>query len=538
MNTHSIFVLIIGGTAFFLFGMSIASENLQNLTANRVRDVIAKLSDRPLLAVIAGIAITVIMQSSGAVTSMLVGLGTAQVITLPQVMGIILGTGIGTTITTQLLSLNIAQLGLPIFTVAFVVHFLTTRKTLSRVMQVFMGFGLMFWGLEVIGLGAAELKNAEFFTSTLEYLKLNPLAMLVVAAIITATVHSSAAVVGMAMMLASAHLISTNDAFFWVYGANIGTTATALMAAAGGNTVGKQVAWAHCIHKVLMVVLCYGFTSKMADWIGLGNPARDVANAHLLFNLLGAVLFFPFIRQGARFVERLFPPQADEREFSVKYLDRMNFESPNVVFAHAERECLRMADIVMSMLRDSISVLKDENQDLVDDLRARDNKVDLLNREISLFITKFMDSSESSLQHQMVRLFGFVSDLESAADVVDNSILELAKKKHTLKVEFSDEGWSELVGMHKAVMEVAALSISCFQIQSRELAEQVVLKKRVIRKMEKTMREAHISRLVEGRKDSINTSSIHLDVLSDYRRVVGLFANHVYGFIREQDKYE
>jgi len=536
-STHSIIVLILGGTAFFLLGMSIASDNLQSLAANHVRDIIAKLSSRPLFGVLAGVGITVLVQSSGAVTSMLVGLGTAGVVTLPQVMGIILGTGIGTTITTQLLSLNIAQLGLPIFAVAFTVHFLTHKKMLSRIMQVIMGFGLMFWGLEVIGWGSIELKNVSLFTSSLEYLRANPFAMLLLTAGFTALVHSSAATVGIAMSLATANLINISDAFYWVYGANLGTTATALLAAAGGAVVGRQVAWAHCIHKVLMVLFFYFLTPYAADWITTDIPARDVANAHLMFNVVGAMLFFPLIKQGAALIEKFITPAPHEKEFSVKYLDRVNFESPSVVLAHAERECLRMADIVNSMIRDSLLILKNENQDLVEDLRARDNKVDLLNREISLFITKYMDNTDGTLHRQMVRLFGYASDLESAADVIDNSILELARKKHSLKVEFSEAGWKELENLYEAVMEVASLSVSCFQLQSKDLAAKVVFKKRVIRKMEKTMREAHISRLVEGRKETINTSSIHLDVLSDYRRVVGLLANHVYVFLRDSDKY-
>ncbi|MCB0350193.1 MAG: Na/Pi cotransporter family protein [Bdellovibrionales bacterium] len=534
---HSILILIIGGTAFFLFGMSIASDNLQSLAANRVRDVIAKLSTKPTLAVFAGIVITVIMQSSGAVTSMLVGLGTAGVITLPQVMGIILGTGVGTTITTQLLSLNIAEWGLPIFAFAFLVHFMTHRKTLSRVMQALMGFGLMFWGLEVIGIGTADLKNVEIFTSSLDYLRANPLAMIAITAIFTAFVHSSAAVVGIAMAMATSNLINLTDAFYWVYGANIGTTATALMAAAGGNTVGKQVAWSHCLHKVVMVGIFYFLTPYAAELIMTGTPARDVANAHLFFNITGTILFFPFIKQGAALIEKIFPPSASEKDFSVKYLGRMNFESPNVVLAHAERECLRMADIVISMIKDSILILKNENIDLADDLRTRDNQVDMLNREISLYITKYTDQNDGALNKEMIRLFGFAADLESAADVIDNSILELARKKHSLKLDFSNEGWSEIISLHDAMIEVAALSVSCFQTQSKDLAAKVVFKKRVIRKMEKTMREAHIERLVQGKAETINTSSIHLDVLSDYRRVVGLLSNHVYTFLRGADNF-
>lgn len=533
-NGHNIFVLILGGTSLFLLGMNIASENLQSLAANRIRDIIVKLADKPVYGLLAGVLITILVQSSGAVTSMLVGLGSAGVVSLAQVMAIILGTGVGSTITTQLLSLNISAIGLPIFGLAFTIHFLTHNKILDRLMQVLMGFGLMFWGLEIIGMGSTSLKEASLFSQSIEFLKSNPFTMMLVIAGFTAVIHSSAAVVGIAMTLVSSHVMDLEHAFYWVYGANIGTTATALLAASGGNHVGRQVAWAHCLHKVASVSVFYFFTPHLAQWLSSDLPIRDVANAHLMFNLAGAIVFFPMTSYGAKLIEKIITPSANEREFSVKYLDRATFESPSVVLAHAERECLRMADIVQSMVADSMRVLKDFNQDLIEDMRARDNKVDLLNREISLFITRFMDNTDGTMRSQMIRLFGFASDLESAADVIDNSILELAQKKHSLRVDFSPEGWEELSHLHRATLEVCTMSVGCFQTQSKDLANKLIFKKRIIRKMEKTMREAHIGRLVQGRQDSINTSSIHLDVLTDYRRVVGLFSNHAYSLVRSE----
>jgi phosphate:Na+ symporter len=536
MTQHSIFILILGGTALFLFGMGHASENLQSIAANRIRDLLTKLTNHPILGIFSGILITLLMQSSGAVTSMLVGLGTAGVVTLPQVMSIILGAGVGSTVTTQLLSLNIAQFGLPIFAVSFSFYFLTHRKTVRRAMAVFMGFGMMFWGLELIGLGSAKLKEAELFTQSIAMLRQNPFLMMIITAIVTATIHSSAAIVGIAMSLCASGIIDLSDSFYWVYGANIGTTATALMAASGGNNIGRQVAWAHALHKVCMVLIFYFLTPFLASWISTDSPVRDVANAHLLFNVLGAILFYPFINSGARLVERMIPPNENEKQFSVKYLARSNFESPSVVLAHAEREVLRMADLVMSMIRDSIIVLRSFNPDMVTSMRERDNKVDLLNREIAMFITRFMDRSDGKLHNKMVTLFSFASDLESAADVIDNSILDLADKKHALKVDFSPEGWAELEKLHEAVMEASALAVSSFQIESKDLAEKVVHKKREIREMEKQMRELHIARLVQGRKESINTSAIHLDVLSDFRRVIGLMANHMYSIAPQASK--
>ena len=511
-----------------MFGTSLVSENLQKIAANRIRDVLVRLSHKTYLGILAGVLITVLVQSSGAVMTMLVGLGTAGVITLPQVMGVILGVGIGTTLTVQLLSFNIAHFGLPIFAICFTIQFLTTRPVVSRWMGVGMGFGLMFWGLEMISVGTSTLKDVSYFMSLLQYMKANPFILMLVIAAATALLHSSAAVIGIAISFAGSGLISMNEAFYWVYGANVGTTIVGLMAASGSNYIGKQVAWAHCLHKVAMVSLMYFATPFVVEWISMGNPQRDVANAHLFFNIMGALLFYPFVSRGVSLIEKMIQPGPNEKDFSVKYLDRVNFESPAICIAHAEREILRMGDIVLSMLKDTLTMFRHEDPDLIKEMRARDNRVDLLNREISLFITKYMDNADGGLHKQMIRLFSVAADLESAADVIDNSMLELATKKHKLKVEFSAEGWAELEKMHQAVTEVAMMSLSCFQIQSRELAEKVILQKREIRKLEKSLRESHIERLVKGRLESINTSSIHMDVLSDYRRIVGLFANHTY----------
>jgi len=158
-----------------MFGMSLASEHLQKLLANRMRDLLAKLSENHMYGIAVGVGLTLMIQSSGAVTSMLVGLGSAGVVSLSQVMSVILGTTIGTTFTVQLLSFNIAQYGMPIFSFAFIIYFIAHKKALKHTMSVVMGFGLIFWGLELIGIGTHSLREAEFFIDFLGFLKENPL---------------------------------------------------------------------------------------------------------------------------------------------------------------------------------------------------------------------------------------------------------------------------------------------------------------------------------------------------------------------------
>lgn len=533
---YSSMLITLAGIAFFLFGMQLASENLQKLMANRMRDLMTKLVHKPYLGVLLGMSLTLMIQSSGAVTSMLVGLSSAGVITLRQVMSVLLGTAIGTTFTVQLLSFNVAQFGLPIFTMAFTIYFLNQKRVVRSVCGVFMGFGLIFWGLEVIGLGTLALRELDLFTNMLTFLSDNPLYAIIVTSLFTAIVHSSAVTIGFAMTLASTNMISLTDAVFWVYGANIGTTATALLAAAGGNYVGRQVAWAHCLYKVISVLIFYFFTEAFAHLMASGFIERDVANIHTVFNVVAAILFYPFIQYGAKAVETIIAPTKADKIFGAKYLNRSDFESITVAVAHAERELLRMGDIVATMIRDSIDLFKDEDPDLMKSVRERDTKVDILNKEINLFIAQHINEAKQIEARQFMRIMSFAADLETAADVIDNSLYEMAQKKHALKLEFSEEGWEELHHLYEEVARVAPLSISCFQLQDPILAKNILDTKRNIRKMEKKMRETHLERIVKGKKESINTSSIHLDVLSDYRRIVGLLSSHIYSLLDNEKR--
>jgi phosphate:Na+ symporter len=539
IDNHSAFVLAIAGIAFFMYGMSLASENLQKLSANRIRDAIQKLSQRPHLGVFLGILLTVMIQSSGAVTSMLVGLGSAGVITLQQVMSVILGTTIGSTFTVQIISFNISQFGLPIFIFSFLVYFLTHKRVLRDAMAVFMGFGLVFWGLEMIHQGTSSIEHFPMFVSVLDSLKSNPFYTILFTAFFTAIAQSSAVTIGFAMTLAATHLIDLHDAVYWVYGANIGTTATALIAAIGGNWVGRQVAWAHCFYKVTGVLIFFPLSDLISDWIATGNVAKDIANFHTLYNVLAALIFYPGIRWGAKLMEKLIPPNAREAKFSSEYITKKDWDSPAVALAQAEREALRMGDIVVSMVHDSIKLFRHFDPDLVDSIKKRDDNVDLLNREIKFYITDLMEreGSGSHLHFQMMRILTATSDFEKAADVIDNTLRDLAQKKHNLKLEFSKEGWKELEEMAEAVGQIASLSLSAFQRQDAELAGQVLYHKRRIRKLEKTLRESHIERLVKNQKESMQTSSIHIDVLGEYRRMAGLLSNHVYSLLKESDSY-
>ncbi len=536
-GTHSALIMTLGGVAIFMLGMNIASENLQKLASDRIRDIVTFMAKKPIYGVFLGIGLTMILQSSGAVTSMLVGLGSAGMISLSQVMSVILGTALGSTITVQILSFDIAKFGLPVFAVFFFVNYLTRRRTLKTFAAAMMGFGMLFFGLEVIRIGTEGLGSMDQFQQLVQTLKENPWASVMLAAFFTAVVASSAVTILLGMTLTAHGQITLADCVYWIFGANIGTTATALIAAAGGNYVGRQVAWAHSLYKIASVILFFPFASQIAELFSTGVVERDIANINTAYNLVAALVFLPFVKKGADFVEKLFPPHHDEVQFSVRYLKKSDWESPSVTMAHAEREAFRMSDIVTSMIEDSLTLFRREDPELIESIRRRDDNADLLARELNLYLAQQIEKADENLRNQMLNLMYWVTDLEAAADVVDNQLLELAQKKHLLKVDFSDDGWKDLVEISNAVAQIAHMAIACYQTQDKDLAAKVIFHKRNIRKLEQKMRENHVTRLVKGTPESIRTSSIHLDVLGEYRRIVGLLSNHVYGLLKNADPY-
>ncbi len=528
---NSYFVYLVAGVAIFLYGSSMASISLQKLMATRITTLLNRISSSQFLSISVGVALTTILQSSGAVTSMLVGLGNARVIRLQQVMGIIIGTAIGSTLTVQLISFDLSSYALPLFTLSFIVYFTTKKPLLKNIATVLMGFGLLFVGLKMISISAHYYAKVEFLSELFHTLRENSFYSFSAAVVFCAFVQSSAVTIGLAMSLASAGVIPVHDAFIWVYGANIGTTATALVAAAGSNYIGKQVAWAHFFYKTVSVLIFYPVTLYFLDFIETFQTTapRMIANFHFFFNVASALLFIPFIKKGTLLIEKMFPKGASD-EFGAEFLTMDTYQNSSLATSYAQREIMRMADIVLNMIKDSVHLFETEDPGLVQSIKDRDNQVDFLYREIKMFLLDHANKSTTVVHQSIMNTIMFISDLERAADSIDINIRTLATKKHALKLEFSSEGLHEIQIMHAQVVKVASMGINAYD--NPEMCELAIQLKRDLAKLEISFRENHISRLNRGLRETINTSSIHLDLLSEYRRIASLLCNHAYATTR------
>ena len=395
-NSH--IVVLMAGVAIFMFGMHLASQALEKLVVNHTTKLMNRLSESNFLAIAVGISLTTLLQSSGAVTSMLVNLGSARVINLRQVMGVIIGTAVGSTLTVQLISLDLGQYALPLFSFSFVFYFLTKKSLLKQFATVGLGFSLLFMGLAMISQSAHFFAGLEAVKEVLSTLSANPMYTLLISTLLCAVVHSSAVTIGIAMGLAQAGAISLNDAIYWVYGANVGTTRVLIF------LIGPA-------HSLLLSFVAYFQTTI----------SRSVANSHLILNLLTAGLFFPFINPGSKAIEKMFPKD-DDTDFKAEYLTLNNYQSSALAVSYASRETLRLADILMSMIQDSIKLFESNNPQLIQSIKDRDNKVDYLYRETKMFLLDHADKSSGGVHHDIMSLIMFLSDMEKAADSIDINI--------------------------------------------------------------------------------------------------------------------
>ena len=228
-------------------------------------------------------------------------------------------------------------------------------------------------------------------------------------------------------------------------------------------------------------------------------------------------------------IEKLFPKNLKDI-FATEFLSLNNYQSSALAVSYAQREIQRCADIVLSMISDSVKLFEKDNPTLIQSIKDRDNKVDYLYRETKMFLLDHANKSTTAVHQNIMSLIMYMSDLERAADSIDINLIALAIKKNALKLEFSDEGWVEIQQMHAEVVKVAMLGINAFN--NKEMCEQAILQKRELAKIEMHFREHHVERLNRGLRETINTSSIHLDLLSEYKRIASLLCSHAYNQVK------
>jgi len=523
---------LLGGTALLLYGVRLVGEGLQRAAGTRLRHVLSTLTGNRLKALAVGAGVTAVLQSSSATTVMLVGFASAGLLSFRQTIGVILGADVGTTVTVQLLAFDLLAVS-PLVVFVGWVTWTIGRGTVRYIGQAMLGFGFLFLGMKLVSDGTAPLATSGLFRDMLTALTGQPLILLLVAAVFTALVRSSAAVIGLALSLAASGLMPLSSAIPIIFGANIGTAATALFAAIGQNAEALRVAAAHAAFKVVGVILFVPFAGLFTDLVARTAPdvPRQIANAHTLFNVILAAVFLPFTNIAADLFTRLVPDRTTTSTGAI-YLNTQTIDTPAVALGQALRETLRMGDVVIQSLRDSLAVLEHNDERLMREVIARDDVIDRLEEDIKQFLIGVgqQQLTEEQAERETALIF-VIANLEEIGDVIEKNLMELAAKKIAGHHVFSQQGWSEIRQLHAKVLENLELAMSALAANDSTIAEKIIRHKSVVNVLERQLRQTHIRRLHEGLRESIDTSSIHLDLLANLKRANSLVAGIAYAVL-------
>jgi phosphate:Na+ symporter len=520
-----------GAIMLLLYGMRLLGDGLQRAAGAKLRAFLLTATDNRFKGVVVGASITALLQSSSATTVMLVGFVGSGLMGLSQTMGVILGADIGTTLTVQIIAFEVYDYAILMVGIGILLRVFGGRDVVRDIGLSVLGFGFVFLALKILIETFEPLAQGTFFSEALLALSADPLSGIIIAALFTALFQSSAATLGLAISAAYTGLLTLDALMPIVLGANIGTCATAALSSIGAPGDAKRVALAHIIFKVAGVLIVLPFLGIFTELVSMASDdiVRQVAYAHTFFNIALAILFLPFTGPFTKLVKKLLPVRHGPRKFGQKYLDPMVLSTPALALGQATREALRLADVVQEMLKESLYVFKRTDKELIIRLQERDNDVDLLDREIKFYLTKLSKEELTDEQvHREFEILAFTDNLENIGDVIDKNLMDLARKKQERHLTFSREGIKEIEELHKLVLENFNEGVATFSGSDPELARRLLSHKSRIAETERTMREAHINRLHKGLKESIDTSSIHLDVLTNLKRINSYIANISY----------
>ncbi len=526
-----IYLDLFGGVLLLLYGIRLINDGLQNAAGPRIRTLLRSLTSNRLAAVGAGAFITGLIQSSSATSVMLVGFVSAGLMSFRQTLAVVLGADIGATLTVQLIAFHVTDYAVLLVGLGLSLSLFAKRHHLKNIGQGLLGFGFVFLSIRIMSDALAPLQQNDLFKEVMVVLVGSPFTGILLSALFTGLIHSSAATIGIALALAANGLVSLEGAIYIVLGANIGTCSTALMASFRAPAEARRVAWAHVLFKaagvaVLLAVL--PLFERLVIYTG-SDLSRQIANAHTLFNIFLALIFLPFLGLVAKLLVRLVPESTVEKRFGPMYLDDHVLGTPSLALSQATREVLRESDIVKEMLADAVRIFEVEDQGVILAVRDKDNLVDVLDRQIRLYLTRLSSSRLTEFQgRRAVALLEASRDLESIGDIIDRNIIPLALKRITKGLMFSAEGIREITDYHRKLIENFDMALSAFSSQDQDLARRVLRNKEELEGLERELIQAHLDRLRKGLRESIDTSHIHLDAIGNLARINALITHIIY----------
>ncbi|WP_454052625.1 Na/Pi cotransporter family protein [Clostridium sp. Marseille-Q7071] len=523
-----VFITVInlfGGLGLFLYGMKMMGDGLENAAGDKLKGIFDRITSNPVKGVLTGAIVTAIIQSSSATTVMIVGFVNAGLMNLYQATAVIMGANIGTTITAQLISFQFDALA-PIFlAIGAMIVLFTKSKNTKQVGNIILGFGILFLGLELMKNSMSPLADSPFFSELIIKLQGKTILGVLLGVVMTAVIQSSSASTGILVALASTGALPLNVAVPILFGNNIGTCVTALISSIGTSKTAKKAALIHLLFNVIGTLIFIPLIGQLTGIVqgitpGMGAEAvkRQIANAHSIFNIINTLILMPCIKLLVYIVNRIIPGEDEKEAMGVQYIDERLLETPVIALGQTTNELVRMANKAKDNLELAMDAFNNNNEESLNKVYENEKLINILEDDITRFLVKLSNTEIGEEQKNIVAaMFHVVNDIERIGDHAEN-IADLASEKMAKHIVFSEEASKELLSMFNYTVSALEMSIDCFKHYNKEKARTVRGVEDRIDSLEKELRASHIRRLNTGICNA-TVGAIFLDVISNFERI-------------------
>ncbi|EPD53587.1 hypothetical protein HMPREF1210_00410 [Paenisporosarcina sp. HGH0030] len=525
LNWQEMMFQFIGGLGIFLFSIKYMGDGLQKAAGDRLRDILDRFTTNPFMGVLVGIAVTVLIQSSSGTTVITVGLVSAGFMTLKQAIGVIMGANIGTTVTAFIIGFDVGEYALPVMAIGAFLIFFFKKSQIQNLGEVIFGFGGLFLGMELMSGGMKPLSELPAFIDLTVNMREHSILGVIVGTVFTLIVQSSSATVGILQGLYSEGVLNLDASLPVLFGDNIGTTITAVFASIGASIAARRAAATHVLFNVvgtiIFMMILEPFTMYV-EWLSgvldIGEKMQ-IAFAHGTFNVANTIIQFPFIGAWAYLVTKLIPGEEVTIEYKPKHLDPHFIETaPSIAIGQAKEEILRMGRFSVQGLQESFEYLKTHNKKHAETGYQLEDAINNLDNKITDYLVKISAESISkadSTRHIM--LMETVRDIERVGDHFDN-IIELIDYQEVNRLKLTDDAIKDLTEMFTLTIGTVEKALEALDTNSLGLAREVAEQEDLIDKMERKFRKKHILRLNEG-ICSPQAGMVFVDIVSNLERI-------------------
>ena len=525
INWQEIIFHFLGGLGLFLYSIKTMGDGLQQAAGDRLRYYIDKYTSNPFLGVLVGIVVTALIQSSTGVTVITVGLVSASLLTLRQAIGIIMGANIGTTVTSFIIGFKLGEYALPLIFLGTMFLFFTKNRTANNIGRILFGVGGIFYALNLISAGMSPLKDLPQFKEYMVTLGQNPILGVVAGAVITVLIQASSATIGILQGLYAGGFLDLKGALPVLFGDNIGTTLTVIIAAAGANVSAKRVAATHVTFNVLGTILCLillgPFTAMIEYFQALLHlsPEMTIAFSHGAFNVSNTIVQFPFIGALAYFVTKLIPGEDEVVKYEPLYLDEQLIkQAPSIALGNAKKELLHLGNYAVKAFDLSYDYIINSNEKVAEKGHKTEEAINTIDEKLTRYLISLSSEALSQKESEVLtNILDSSRDLERIGDHAE-ALINLNDYLQRKNVQFSNSALEELEEIYRQTSEFVKDALKSVENNDLEQAQSLIERHEAINKMERVLRKTHIKRL-NNSECSTQAGVNFIDIISHYTRV-------------------